>query len=221
MSEKFKIGLIDSGSSLAIDGAYIDVVDNLPVYKSLKPDLLEHGTALSNIIASKDCEIYCAQVFHRELITTAQTISFAIDYLCKKGVNLIHMSVGLSKDREILKQAIENAISQNIIIVASAPSLSMSRNYPSSYKGVVGVTADARCKNDEISFINCAHAVFGASPFSSTLKVRGSSAAAAYITKKIAFLYSNGLKNYEAQIKYIKENAVFKTAQVNLSRRNT
>lgn len=217
---KFKIGLIDSGSNLAIDGAFIEVTNDTYIEKELKQDILQHGSALSEIIKTKNSEIYCAQVFDQALITTAQTISFAIDYLIKKNVNLIHMSVGLSQDRLVLRNAIQKALDKNIIIVASAPSLSTSKNYPSSYKGVIGVTADARCINNEISFINCAHAVFGGTPFSSNERVRGSSAAAAYITKKIASLYEEGVINSQEQIKIIKKEARFKCAQAPLSRRS-
>ena len=103
------------------------------------------------------------------------------------------MSIGLSQDRLILKEAIQKALDKNITLVASAPSLSTLKNYPSSYNGVIGVTADARCVKNKISFINCSHAIFGGSPFSSNIKVRGSSVAAAYITKRIALLYEEGI----------------------------
>ncbi len=219
MKNRYKIGLIDSGSNIAIEGAFIDIKDEKLQAKELKKDSLGHGTILSNIIKEDNVDIYCAQVFDKELVTTAQTVAFAIDYLVSKNVDLIHMSLGLSNDREILKQSVNKAIEKGILIVASAPSLSTQITYPSFYKGVISVTGDARCTKDNISYINCSHAMFGACVMSNDEKVRGSSVAAAYFTKKLAKLHKEGIIDNMQKIENIKNNAFFKIAQAALSKK--
>lgn len=219
MKNKYKIGLIDSGSNVAIEGAFISIKDEKLNLLELKDDLFGHGTILSNIIKESNVDIYCAQVFDKELITTAQTIALAIDYLVSKNVDLIHMSLGLNNDREILKQSVLRAIEKDILIVASAPSLSTQVTYPSFYKGVISVTGDARCTRDNISYINCSHAMFGACVMSNNEKVRGSSVAAAYFTKKLAKLHNDGIIDNISKIEYIKNNAFFKIAQAPLSKK--
>lgn len=219
MNNRYKIGLIDSGSNIAIEGAFIDIKDEKLHAIELKKDSLGHGTILSNIIKEDNVDIYCAQVFDEELITTAQTVALAIDYLVSKNVDLIHMSLGLSNDREILKQSVNKAIEKGILIVASAPSLSTQITYPSFYKGVISVTGDARCTKDNISYINCSHAMFGACVMSNDEKVRGSSVAAAYFTKKLAKLHDDGIINNIEKIENLKRNAFFKIAQAPLSKK--
>jgi len=217
---KLHIGLIDSGcDNLLCNGAFIEVLENSYKEKPLRIDTLNHGTSISDIIGEEDSIFTCAQVFNDTLITTAQTIAYAIEYLCEQGVDLIHMSLGLANDRKILKNAVEKALEKNITIIASAPTLSSNIVYPASYKGVIAVTADARCKDEEHSYINASHAIFGAPAFSSNPNVRGSSCAAAFITKKIAQLHNRGIKNQKEQINILKEEASFKTAQFKLNKR--
>lgn len=219
MSNKLHIGLIDSGcDDITCDGGFIDVENSSYQVTKLKKDLHNHGTEISNIIGNEHASFTCAQVFDKELITTAETISFAIDYLCKKGVDLIHMSLGLKNDRKILKEAIQKAIDKNITIVASSASLSTNKTYPASYIGVIAVTADARCFEDNISYINCEHATLGASPFSNNPQIRGSSSAAAHVTRLLSKLHFDGIVEVNEQLEYIKSNALYKTAQARLSK---
>lgn len=215
-----KIGLVDSGCDLtSISGAYIKVDNNSYKTLKLKKDTLKHGTTLASLIGIENANIVCAQVFDKELITTAQTIAYAIDYLIKEKVDLIHTSLGLSQDREVLKSAIKKAMNFGITIVASAPTLSNYKTFPASYKGVIAVCADARCQESEISYINSSTAMFGASPFSNDEKVRGSSVSAAYLTKELAWLHSSGITSLEEQLSFIKANVKYKKAQVKLSPR--
>lgn len=214
MNTKIYIGLIDSGcNDIKCDGKLLSIKNDKFELKALKEDTLEHGTAMSNIITNKFADFYCMQVFDKALITTAEHIAFSIDYLCEKNVDLIHMSLGLKNDRNILKQAIQRALKQNITIVSSSASISKFDIYPASYEGVISVTADARCKNEQISYLNLKHAKFGASPLSQNPKIRGSSSAAAHFTKAISKLHFQGIINLKAQLEIIKEKAAFKTPQ--------
>lgn len=213
MNEKIYIGLIDSGcDSITCKGKFVSIKNDKIKLLPLKKDSLGHGSCIANTISHEFANFYCMQVFDKSLVTTAEHIAFATHYLCEKKVDLIHMSLGLRHDRKILKNAILKALNQNISIISSIPSISNYNIYPANYKGVISVTADARCKNDEISFINT-HAKFGASPLSNNPQIRGSSVAAAHFSKVISKLHFNGIKNLQEQLKIIQQNATFKTPQ--------
>jgi len=184
---------------------------------NLRKDKLGHGTALADVIGDEYAKFTCAQVFDEFLVTNARTISYAINYLLEQKVDLIHLSLGLFEHREMLKNVIDEALSKKVTIVASSATLSKYKIFPACYKGVISVTADARCKKNSISYINTNRSLLGASPFSNNENVRGSSVAAAYISKEIAWLHSNGIENLEEQIKFIKANALYKMAQPRLS----
>jgi hypothetical protein len=61
--------------------------------------------------------------------------------------------------------------------------------------------------------------MFGACVMSDNEKVRGSSVAAAYFTKKLAKLHEDGILDNIAKIENIKNNASFKMAQAVLSKK--
>lgn len=214
MNKKLHIGLIDSGcDSLTCKGYFLEDRDSQYVLQELKHDKLKHGTTIANIITDEFATFTCMQIFDKSLTTNVGKIAFAIEYLCTQNVGLIHMSFGLKNDREVLRHAIQKAHQQNILLIASSPTLSNFKVFPASYKEVIAVTADARCSYDEISFLDSQNTLFGASSLATSKQLQGSSIAAAHITKEIAKLYYNGVYKKDKLLTSLQKIAKYKTTQ--------
>ncbi len=218
-AQNLKIGVIDSGASLE-QSSYIeeqcrfvqDSTSQISLQKA-EPDALGHGTKINEIIHyhAPSAQLYCAQVFDRQGAATAAIIAAATQWLITQNVYLIHLSLGLREDREILRNACQKAARHNIIMVASSPAMG-AVPYPAAYPDVIAVTGDARCTVDETAFLkDSSQADFGASPYGLNDKygAGGSSMAAAHVTGHIAKF---ALPKERARDMLIK-NAAYHTAQ--------
>ena len=154
-TKKVKVAIVDSG----IDKKHKDF-DNKIVkeFNAISPaepivDILGHGTAVASIIAaadngigllgiSPDVEIYSVKVLDENGNAQVEDLVNAIDWCIKNEVNVINLSIGISKDKVSLKNVIERAIRSNIIIVASAGNTYSSKvDYPAAYEKVISVSA--------------------------------------------------------------------------------
>lgn len=124
-------------------------------------DQLGHGSAVTHIISHNlAADLVCAKVFHDKLTCTPSQIAEAIHWLISMEVNIINMSFGLRTDRAVLREACQQALNHNIILVAAAPSQG-DPVYPSNYTGIIKATGDARCQPNEIAWLNDQQADFG------------------------------------------------------------
>jgi len=154
-----KVGIIDSGLPASYDFSVFAAQDFTST--SSTTDQLGHGTAITNIIGcNTSVDVVCARVFHDKLVCSPAQIAKAIQWLISLEVNIINMSFGLRNDRKVLRECCEQALAKNIIVVAAAPSQG-EPVYPSNYNGIIRATGDARCKQDEISWLNSKQADFG------------------------------------------------------------
>jgi len=160
------LGLVDSGAGDrhkdALSAARrFDQEGALPV----APDTLGHGTAICDILRhhAPQLRLYNAQVFDARGVTTAAVVAAAIDWLVAQKVDMINLSLGLTKDRDILRRACERAVAANIILIAASPAQGQAV-YPSSYEGIIRATGDARCDVSDISFLDSTQADFGGCP---------------------------------------------------------
>lgn len=190
-----RLGLVDSGVSVA-QTEYVHAV----MSGETAPDPLGHGTATCDIILhyAPKVSLYNAQVFDESGVTSAARIAAAIDWLVVEKVDLINLSLGLERDRSILKQACEKAVSAGIILIASSPAQGAAV-YPSSYAGVIRATGDARCDMGEISFLDSRQADFGGCPrgLSNTARgIGGASMGTAHISGQVAaYLQAGGMRH--------------------------
>lgn len=186
-----RCGLVDSGIS---DSQAEHVTAFMP--GGILPDILGHGTAVCEVILhhAPDVRLHMAQVFDQRGVTTARAVAAAIDWLVAEKVDLINLSLGLSHDRSILKDACERAVSAGIILIASAPAQGAAV-YPSSYPGIIRATGDARCGANEISFLDSTQADFGGCPrgLNAASQAGGASMGTAHISGQVAgFLQGGG-----------------------------
>lgn len=179
-----KVGIIDSGLPASCHFPVLATQDFTNAESTT--DQLGHGTAITNIIGSNNSvDIVSAQVFHDKLVCTPSQVAEAIQWLISMKVDLINMSFGLRNDRSVLRDSCEQALNNNIILVAAAPSQG-EPVYPSNYKGIIRATGDARCKPEEISWLNSNQADFGGYSGRPHFGPAGASVGCASVTAAIA-----------------------------------
>jgi hypothetical protein len=154
-----KVGIIDSGLPASNGFSVFDSQDFTGAASLI--DQLGHGTAVANIIGCNTAiEIISARVFHDKLVCAPSQIADAIQWLVTMKVNVINMSFGLRNDRSVLRDSCEHALANSITLVAAAPSQG-EPVYPSNYNGIIRATGDARCKQNEVSWLDSNQADFG------------------------------------------------------------
>ena len=178
-----RVGIIDSGYTkrgrlnLA---SYKDFTDAA----TLSPtDILGHGSAVANTIASRNLSIEChiARVFEDSPLCSALRVAQALDWLVNAEVQIINMSFGLKEDREILAASCTRAINLGMFLIAAAPARGPTV-YPSGYDGVIRATGDARCGPVEISNLNSEQADFGGYPGNLAVQPAGASVGCASVS---------------------------------------
>jgi subtilisin family serine protease len=128
-------------------------------------DTTGHGTEVCRVICSaeRSVELLIGQVLDPQGLATAAAIAAAILWALEEGADLIHMSLGLRADRSVLAGAVDSAIKEGCIVVASAPARG-EVTFPARYPEVIRATGDARCGRDQISVLNSVQADFGGCP---------------------------------------------------------
>lgn len=179
------IGLIDSG----VDAGAVAVAAQR---RFAGEGWLEHGTVLAAIIArlAPAVPLLSAQVFDDRAVASASAVAEALDWLVDQGARLVNMSLGLTADRAVLAQACARAVAGGVVLVASVPAIGP-LVWPAAYAGVVRVTGDARCRDDELAWLDDGRVHFGACPCpegrpEGQPRVAGASVAAARVTGLLA-----------------------------------
>lgn len=165
-----RIGLLDSGIDASlklpvIAGKAFELGPSDEVLSAeAGPDLSGHGTALAQIIAAgPEVDLLNAQVFSDEGPTSAAVVAAGLDWLVSVGANLVCMSFGLPRDRDVLREACDCAREAGVIMLGASPARG-APVFPSSYEGVIRITGDARCGPGAFSALHSAQADFGACP---------------------------------------------------------
>ncbi len=127
------------------------------------PDRLGHGTELGRIILGgcPEARLAVARIFIDRMVCTPAAAAAGLDWLIGKGARIVNMSFGLAQDRVVLRESCERAIASGALLVAAAPARGRPV-FPGSYRGVVRVSGDARCKPGELSLLGGKQADFGA-----------------------------------------------------------
>ena len=100
-------------------------------------------------------------------------------------MRLINLSLGLRQDRSLLREACELAVARGVLLCASSPAQGEGV-YPASYPQVLRVTGDARCTQDQWSWLNTAQADFAACVRSNTAGQSGASLGCAALSGHLA-----------------------------------
>lgn len=198
-----RIGLLDSGVApelqphVKASQAFVASTDDA------LSDRINHATPLSRILLQQapEAELVVAKVFDQKPVTTAATISLALDWLVEQGADIVNMSFGLREDRPVLRQACEGALARGCVLLASAPAHG-APVYPSAYPGVLRVTGDARCEPGVFSHLDSQQADIGACAYwkkddQEQRQIGGASFAVPYVAGRMARLLGEGVKREE------------------------
>ncbi len=194
------VGVVDSGVSPGFPGLLAVRRFDADGGAQAVDDRIGHGTAIARLLREHGDGpgMLVAQVFaHTQRCSPAQ-VAAALAWLVDSGAALINLSVGLRQAAACLRRACERAEAAGVILVASAPARG-APVYPAAYAQCIAVCGDARCADDEISWLGSANADFGAHPFllPGDSHSGGASYAAARVSGRIARLLAAGAPGKE------------------------
>ncbi|MEK4251580.1 S8 family peptidase [Paenibacillus sp. FSL W7-1287] len=218
--KKVKIAIMDSGidfSHIELEGKIVKEYDALLDQENQTPtDSLGHGTAIAGIISANDNDIGIVGVSSNENVElysvkvlndtgkgeTSHLIS-GIEWCIENNIDIINMSFGILRDREELREVIDNAVNNGIIIVAAVGNkYRTSVDFPAGYPNVISVTAIDVNENKlfsasegKVDFSAPGVDILTISPNNEYQVVTGTSFASAHITGVISNLLLN--RNYE------------------------
>ncbi|GLY11656.1 S8 family serine peptidase [Pseudobacillus badius] len=150
-----KIAILDSG----IDGEHPDLAGRVKKeYNALDDgagvrDEFGHGTAVAGVIAASHndtgikgmnplADIYSVKVSNDKGVSEVASLVKGIEWCMKEKVDLMNISLGLSRNSEELERAVNQAIDAGIVIVAAAGNNYMTgTDYPAQYPKVLSVNA--------------------------------------------------------------------------------
>ena len=159
------VAILDTGvwtQHPAFEGAKITQIDLLEPEQSIPGEYDGHGTAVASLIAGNlpsqrgiapAAEIISVRVLDGEgrgdTFTLAQGVVTAVD----RGAKVLSLSLGGGGDSLVLRRAVDYALQQGAVIVASAGNDGEGRvTYPAAYPDVIGVSAvDAERKLADFS----------------------------------------------------------------------
>lgn len=217
MKPELRIGVVDSGHSAAqrvqvIAGRRFSLLEDGLAESDLRDDPLGHGSAVIEAISHRapGAQICVAQVFDQRGVTSALQIATAIDWLVTQGVRLINLSLGLRQDRSLLREACAAAVARGVMICASSPAQGAAV-FPASYPQVLRVTGDARCTDEQWSWLDNAQADFAACVHGTYPGQSGASLGCAALSGHIAglLLAQPGASNAEV-VEWLKHNARYR-----------
>jgi subtilisin family serine protease len=187
------VGLVDSGvaadlrARIAMESAFVLGRGNAVEQRTATEDAIGHGSSIARtiLVAAPAASIVNAQVFHDSITAPPVVIAAALGWVVQQGVRVVNLSFGVRQDREVLRRACETARAAGALLFAAAPARGPAV-FPAGYPGVIRVCGDARCAADEVSLLGNAQADFGACAATIDGRVRGASAATAWLTGKVA-----------------------------------
>lgn len=153
-----KVAVIDSGifphPELSIAGGISTVG-----YTSQYTDDNGHGTHVAGIIAAKyngtvmagiapDAQLYAVKAMDHNGYGTLQDVLEGLEWAIENDMDIINLSLGTTEDSDLLREMVDRAYDEGIIIVGSAgndqeelPLHTHTVNYPAKYESVIAVAA--------------------------------------------------------------------------------
>ncbi len=149
--KKIKVAVLDSGIAdidelrHAISYSYNTFND-----EEETNDEYGHGTMIASIIAAKakdvsvntNVELLDIQVLNEKGQGNVESVVKGIHKAIEQHVDIINLSIGFSNDHSALQEAVQAAIQQGIVVVASTGNtVGNATDYPAQYEGVLSVSA--------------------------------------------------------------------------------
>lgn len=136
-----KIGVIDSCISHEIQERY-HIKEMNDIIKLKTDKNVTHGSMILSIILENvsNCEIFYCSVLNEECVGEINYIANAIDWCVDNDVDIITMSFATLTDNKEIRESVERAINNNVVVTASCINLSDKICYPAMYDGVISVS---------------------------------------------------------------------------------
>ncbi|MCL4860784.1 MAG: S8 family serine peptidase [Caldilineaceae bacterium] len=103
-----------------------------------------HGTHIAGIILpiAPQSKLLPVRVLNSDGRGNVYTLAYAIEWAVERGAHVLNLSLGTNGNSSVLREVVEQARSQGVIVVAAAGNANASTlQYPVGYEGVLGVTA--------------------------------------------------------------------------------
>jgi hypothetical protein len=208
------VAILDSGlrSGLGLDSLVVTSLDSVHPDAPLS-DSMGHGTQMALIAtgmitpdgaaaASEDkyASIIPIKIFDDQGLTSNFTLIQSINFALNNGARVISLSWGTETDSDFLRQTMDQATSDSVVILAAAGNQATGKPvYPAAYDSVIGVgalTADGKAWKDSnygssVSISAPGIAAFPTEDGQQTLTYAGTSISTAYTARKVADFLSS------------------------------
>lgn len=146
-----KIAILDTGwlPHGSLEGTSIREIDLIG--GSREGEYAAHGTAVAGLVSSTNpfapgiapgSELLAVRVLDGEGRGDAFTLAEAILVAVENGAQVINMSLGGYGDSQVLREAVQYAVSEGVVLVAASGNDGLNQlTYPAAYPSVIGVTA--------------------------------------------------------------------------------
>lgn len=151
------VAVIDTGVDLAhpsLQGNLLSYGYNFGDGNSVPQDELGHGTMVAGLIAGSvnvnlgfaslapEAKILPIKITEgAQAAFTSDRLASAIDYAVIHGAKIINLSVSVKNQTQTVREAVQNALNQGVIVVASAGNGHGAVGFPANMPGVIGVAA--------------------------------------------------------------------------------
>lgn len=119
-------------------------------------DCFGHGTAICGILArlAPMAEVVVIKIFdYTDLHAEEMQLISALEYIIREvDCDIVHMSLGIVTQSEILHEKCKQLKSQGKILIAAYDNAG-AISYPAAYPEVIGVDSDARCRYTDDFFV--------------------------------------------------------------------
>lgn len=206
-----KIEVLDSGVSYTDDINIMCEVNLVPGEEEVSPMFVDangHGTGIAGLIGAKDnkdgikgvfpdAEIYSVKAFDEDLKSPLSRIVEGIYWGIENDMDIINMSFGTTVNSAVLHQAVKDAESAGILLIAAAGNTEhQDINYPAAYDEVIAVgsinaegkLAELTSTGTELELLAPGEQVCTTGLFYGTIGVSGTSIATAQVTGAAAML---------------------------------
>lgn len=154
-----KIGVIDSCISYETQDKY-NITEMNDIIGIETDNNVTHGSMILSVILQNvsNCEIFYCSVLDEECIGEIDQVAESIDWCVDNNVDIITMSFATLTDNKEIRESVERAINNNVIVTASCINLSDVTCYPAMYEGVISVSegfnnqATVLLRNKKIKF---------------------------------------------------------------------
>lgn len=229
-TEPVKVAILDSGIDNSHPLLKEKIVKSFDARQetNITKDKFGHGTAIAGIIGassnkqtiqgiSPNVEIYDVKVLNDKGGGEIKDVVNGIEWSIKQNVDILNLSFGFQKDDPTLKQAIDYAVDNNIIVVAAAGNtLGFSADYPAKYKNVISVSSvnkqmerDKFAAKGKIDFVAPGVDIPVLTPTKKIITVSGTSFSAAYVSGIIANILAKkpNVQNFDAVLTELKTSS--------------